>query len=51
MIRDDVDLLFANRDELLSMYQTDDFEAALATAGGEIEMVACTDGAASKSSV
>ena len=46
MIRDDVDLLFANRDELLSMYQTDDFEAALATAGGEIEMVACTDGAA-----
>lgn len=45
MIRDDVDLLFANRDEILSMYQTGDFETALAQAAGEIEMVACTDGA------
>ncbi len=45
MIRDHVDVLFANRDEICSMYQTDDFEAALAAAAGEIEVVACTEGA------
>ena len=43
MIRDHVDLLFANRDEICSMYQTDDFEAALAEASAEVEMVACTE--------
>lgn len=43
MIRDDVDLLFCNRSELLSMYQTTDFDAALAEASAEIAIVACTD--------
>ena len=43
MLRDDVDLLFANRAEMLSMYQTDDLDAALAQAAAEIETVVCTD--------
>lgn len=43
MIQDDVDLLFCNRAEILSMYQTDDFEAALAAAAAEVAIVACTD--------
>ncbi len=43
MLRDHVDLLFANRAEILSMYETDDFEAALAKAAAEIEIVVCTD--------
>ena len=43
MIREDVDLLFCNRAEILSMYRTDDFEAALAAAALEVEIVACTD--------
>ncbi|MEF3048600.1 adenosine kinase [Pseudotabrizicola sp. L79] len=42
MIRDDVDLLFCNRAEMLSMYQTDDFESALAQAAAEVKIVACT---------
>lgn len=44
MIRDDIDLLFANRAELLSMYQTTDFAAALQTASAEVAIVACTEG-------
>ena len=43
MLRDEVDLLFCNRAEMLSMYETDDFDAALAQAGAEIETVVCTD--------
>ena len=43
MIQDHVDLLFCNRAEMLSMYQTDDFDAALAKAASEISIVACTD--------
>jgi len=43
MIRDHVDLLFCNRAEMGSMYQTDDFDAALAKAASEVEIVACTD--------
>lgn len=43
MIKDDVDLLFCNRAEMLSMYETDDFDAALAEAASEIAIVACTD--------
>ena len=43
MIRDHVDLLFCNRAEMLSMYQTDNFDAALAQAAGEVAIVACTD--------
>lgn len=43
LIKDHVDLLFCNRAEILSMYETDDFDAALAMAGAELEIVACTD--------
>lgn len=43
MIRDDVDLLFCNRAEMLSMYQTTDFDAALTQAASEVDIVACTD--------
>ena len=45
MIRDHVDVLFANRDELCSMYLTDDLEVALAAASKEIAIVACTESA------
>lgn len=45
MIRRDVDLLFANRAEMLSMYQTDDLDRALAAASAEVSIVACTEGA------
>ncbi|MBZ4690776.1 MAG: putative pfkB family carbohydrate kinase [Cereibacter sp.] len=44
MIARDVDLLFANRAELLSMYQTEDFPAALKAASAEVAIVACTEG-------
>lgn len=43
MVRDDVDLLFCNRAEMLSMYQTTDFDAALSQAAAEVDIVACTD--------
>ena len=43
IVRDHVDLLFANRAEILSMYQTDDFDAALACAAAEVDILACTD--------
>ena len=45
MIVDGVDLLFCNRAELLSMYQTEDFDAALSQCASEVEIVACTDSA------
>lgn len=43
MIVDGVDLLFCNRAELLSMYQTSDFEAALSQAAQDVDILACTD--------
>ena len=43
MIVEDVDLLFANRAEILSMYQTDSFDAALDIAASEVGFVACTE--------
>lgn len=43
MLKEDVDLLFANRVEILSMYETDDLEAALSAAASEVEIVVCTD--------
>ncbi len=43
IVRDHVDLLFCNRAEMLAMYQTDDFEAALNEAASVVETVACTD--------
>jgi sugar/nucleoside kinase (ribokinase family) len=45
MIKADVDLLFCNRAEMLSMYETDDFDGAMAEAAAEIAIVACTDSA------
>ncbi|MFV2001802.1 MAG: adenosine kinase, partial [Paracoccaceae bacterium] len=45
MIARDVDLLFANRAEIKSMYETDDFDAALNKAALQVDIVACTDGA------
>lgn len=45
MIVADVDLLFANRGELMAMYQTEDFDPALKAAAAEVAIVACTDGA------
>ena len=43
MIAEDVDLLFCNRSEILSLYQTDDFEAALARGAAEVAILACTE--------
>jgi len=43
MVRDHVDLLFCNRAEMLSMYQTEDFDGALAQAASDVAIVACTD--------
>ena len=45
MIRDDADLLFANHAEMVSLYQTETLEEALAHAAQDVEIVACTDGA------
>jgi len=42
LIGGDVDLLFANRDELLSLYETDDLEAALDAVAGDVAMAAVT---------
>ena len=43
MLREDVDLLFANRAEIGSMYETDDMDAALERAAAEVEIVVATD--------
>lgn len=43
MLREDVDLLFANRAEIKSMYETEDFDAALSAAAAEVDCVVCTD--------
>jgi len=43
MIRDSVDLLFANRAELTAMYRTGDFAAARQAAAAEVETVVATD--------
>lgn len=42
MIREDVDLLFANRAEIMSMYQCD-FPAAMQAAAAEVAIVAATE--------
>ena len=44
MLKDHVDLLFANRAEIHSMYENDDFDAALAMAAADVETVVCTEG-------
>ena len=43
MLQNDIDLLFCNRAEMISMYQTDDLDAALERAAAEVSIVACTD--------
>ena len=43
MLREDVDLLFCNRAEMTSMYQTDNLDAALKLAAEDVEIIACTD--------
>jgi len=42
LIADHVDLLFANKAELLALYETEDFEAALARLSGDVDMAAVT---------
>ncbi|MEL6645592.1 MAG: adenosine kinase [Pseudomonadota bacterium] len=44
MIAEDVDLLFANQAEIMSMYQTDDFEGALAQGAADVAILAVTEG-------
>jgi sugar/nucleoside kinase (ribokinase family) len=45
MIRADVELLFANEHELMSLYQTDDLEVAIAKGRVDVPILACTVGA------
>ncbi len=45
LVSDDVDLLFGNKDELLSLYQTDDFDDAVEAIRAECECAAITVGA------
>ncbi len=44
MIAESVDLLFANRAEITSMYQTDDFTNAMQQGADDVAILACTDG-------
>lgn len=44
MIHDHVDLLFCNRVEVMSMWQTDDYNQAMEMAAKEVAILACTDG-------
>lgn len=44
MVREDIDLLFANEHELVALYQTDTLEAAVEAARAEVAMTACTIG-------
>ena len=44
MIRDDLDLLFANEHEVMSLYRTDSLEAALAAVGADVRLAAVTVG-------
>jgi sugar/nucleoside kinase (ribokinase family) len=45
LVSDEVDLLFANRDELCSLYETDDFDRAVAQVRRHCELTAVTCGA------
>jgi sugar/nucleoside kinase (ribokinase family) len=45
LVRDNVDLLFGNHDELLALYETDSFDDAVAAVRAECEMAAITVGA------
>jgi fructokinase len=41
-VQEETDILFANESELLSLYETDDFDAALAQLRGEVTLAAVT---------
>ncbi|WP_435163972.1 adenosine kinase [Falsirhodobacter sp. 1013] len=43
LIEQDVDLLFANRAEILSMYGTTDLDTALTAAAAQVAILACTE--------
>ena len=45
MIADHIDLLFCNEHELMSLYETDDLEAALSATARDCDLTACTLGA------
>ena len=44
MIRADVDLLFCNEHELMSLYQTDDLSVAMTLGAVDVDILACTVG-------
>ncbi len=44
MIRADVDLLFCNEHELMSLYQTDDLSIAMTLGAADVDILACTVG-------
>jgi sugar/nucleoside kinase (ribokinase family) len=46
LVADDVDLLFGNEDELLSLYEVDSFDQAVAAVRSECDLAAVTRGAA-----
>ncbi len=46
LMADSVDILFGNEDEILSLYQTDDFDAAATQAAADCDLVCLTRGAA-----
>jgi sugar/nucleoside kinase (ribokinase family) len=45
LVADDVDILFGNRDELLSLYETTSFDDAVAAVRNESTLAVCTIGA------
>ena len=42
LVRDEVDILFANESEIMSLYETGDFDAAAAMAASEVKIAALT---------
>lgn len=44
MIRADVDLLFCNEHEIMSLYQTDDLSVAMTLGAADVDILACTVG-------
>lgn len=44
LIRSNIDLLFCNEHELMSLYQTDDIGIATTMGSADVEMLACTQG-------
>lgn len=42
LVREDMDLLFANEHELMSLYQTDDLQAALNAVSADVDLAAIT---------